>query len=120
MFSFVVFLIKNIIFQFFNFNNHKTTSKKYQKIRRSLFFFFVFLNLEHHLKFSTFSMIFTFYLQHFDIFRFNLETFPHQVSNILVQKEFLHLFSHFEKFRRVAPKQMFGLFQALTKNSSFH
>jgi hypothetical protein len=61
-------------------------------------------------------MNFTFYLHHLDIFRLNLETFPYQVSNILIQKDFLQLFSHFEKFRGVAPMQMFGLFQALTKN----
>jgi hypothetical protein len=60
------------------FNNHT-----YQKFRISLFFVF-FLNLKNHLKYSTFSMIFTFYLP----FPFNLETFPFQVSNILVQKEF--------------------------------
>jgi hypothetical protein len=69
-------------------NNHTST---YQKIRQSLFFGF-FFNIKNHIIFLTFSMIFAFYLHNLDIFRFNLETFPYQVSNILVQKEFFESF----------------------------
>jgi hypothetical protein len=53
----------------FNNHNHTTT---YQKIRRPFFSFF--LNLKNLLKYSTFSMVFTFYLRHLDTFRYNLET----------------------------------------------
>jgi hypothetical protein len=46
-------------------NNNTTT---YQKLRKAFFIVFFKKNLENHSKISTFSMIFTFYLRHLDLF----------------------------------------------------
>jgi hypothetical protein len=86
----------------------RTLQKPYKNISKYqaiVIFCFSFKNLKNYLKFSTFSMIFTFYLHYLEIFRF-----LHFRLIVFWSKK------SFKKSRRVAPKQIFGLNQDLTKN----